>query len=684
MKWILHAKPAVREEFKLIEALLRPWKSFDTRGLAMVLAFATVSLTSAQSPDVLTYHNDNAKTGQQLHEEILTPANVTAAKFGKLWVLNVDGKVDAQPLYAAGVPIAGKGLRNVLFVATEHDSVYAFDADSTNVFWRVSLLGAGETPSDNRSCFQVMPEIGVTATPVIDRQLGTNGTLFVVAMSKLGTRYFQRLHALDLATGNDLSAPTTITATYPGTGDGSSGGRVIFDPAQYKERTGLLLLNGVVYTSWASHCDRRPYTGWIIGYDAQTLAQASVINIIPNGNSGSIWMPAGLAGDNAGNVYCISGNGTLDTTLTPAGFPINGDFGNSMVKLGITNSALAVMDYFAPSNTVSENSIDQDLGSGGALVLPEMLDENNQPRRLVVGAGKDSRIYLLDTADMGKFHTNTNAVYQQVNGAITGGVWGMPAYFNGTLYYGAVGDRIKAFPFQNARLGARSSQTASTFVYPGATPSISANGTSNGILWAARNTTTAGLHAYAATNLAVELFNSDQSGTRDHFGAGNKFITPTIASARVYIGTTSGVGVFGLLDQSSLTPLQAWRDNHFGNPSNVGAGENGASPAGDGIPNLIKYALGLDPMTPTTSSAFLSGSIVEDSGQKYLAMTVSRSAEAPDINYTVEVSSDLLTWTSDPAEMIILVDTPTQLVVRDNTRVQDVTARFLRLRVSTP
>jgi hypothetical protein len=392
---------------------------------------------------------------------------------------------------------------------------------------------------------------------------------------------------------------------------------------------------------------------------------------------------AGLAADESGNIYCISGNGTLDTTLTTAGFPIKGDFGNSIVKLGITNRTLAVLDYFAPSNTLSENAVDQDLGSGGALVLPEMLDAQNQPRHLVVGAGKDSRIYLLDAAEMGKFHSNTNAVYQQVNGAITGGVWGMPAYFNGTLYYGAVGDRIKAFPIQNAQLGARSSQTSSTFVYPGVTPSISANATADGILWAARNTTTAGLHAYAATNLGVELFNTDQSGTRDHFGIGNKFITPTIASARVYVGTTSGVSVFGLLDQSSLTPLQAWRDAHFGNPSNVGAGANAASPAGDGIPNLIKYAIGLDPMTPTTSDVFLSRSIVEAGGQKYLAMTITRSAEAPDINYTVEVSPDLFTWTSGPAEIVTLSESPTQLVVRDNTPVQDVMARFIRLRVST-
>ena len=242
-----------------------PLKSSGTLSLAVLLALATVSVATAQSTDVLTYHNDNARTGQALHEEILTPANVYAAHFGKLWVLNVDGKVDAQPLYAAGVAIPGQGLRNVLFVATEHDSVYAFDADSTNVFWRVSLLGAGETPSDSRNCFQVMPEIGVTATPVIDRQLGTGGTLFVVAMSKLATSYFQRLHALDLATGNDRMTPATITATYPGTGDGSRGGQVIFDPAQYEERPGLLLLNGAVYTSWSSHCDRARTRAGLLG-----------------------------------------------------------------------------------------------------------------------------------------------------------------------------------------------------------------------------------------------------------------------------------------------------------------------------------------------------------------------------------------------------------------------------------
>jgi hypothetical protein len=287
---------------------------------------------------------------------------------------------------------------------------------------------------------------------------------------------------------------------------------------------------------------------------------------------------------------------------------------------------------------------------------------------------------------MGKFNpANNNAIYQEISGAISGGVWAMPAYFNGTLYYGSVGDHIKAFPFQNARLTALSSQTAGTFAYPSATPSVSANGATNGIVWATENTSPAILHAYAATNLAKELYNTTQAAnSRDQFGTGNKFITPTIASARVYVGTTTGVGVFGLLDQSTLTPLQTWRDNHFGNPSNVGAGFNGASPVGDGVPNLIKYALGLDPLTVASAGQLPSGGVQPDGGQNYLTLTVNRAAQAPDITYTVEVSGDLRTWSSGPPFTVTLVNTATQLVVRDNSPLPSVTPRFIRLRVSNP
>jgi len=511
----------------------------------------------AQAGDVLTYHNDNARTGQNLNETILTPANVNSAQFGLLRVLATDGRVDAQALYASGISIPGLGQRNVLFVATEHDTVYAFDAGSGNTLWSVSLLVAGETPSDDRGCSQVTPEIGVTSTPVIDRNLGPNGTMFVVAMSKNSSgQYFQRLHALDLATGTDRLPAVTISATYPGTGDNSSGGNVVFNPAQYKERAGLLLLNGIVYTAWASHCDIRPYTGWIMGFDENTLAQTSVLNITPNGNEAAVWMSgAGLAADPESYIYFLAGNGTFDTSLNGAGFPVNGDFGNSFMKLSTAGNVLAPVDYFATYNTPTQNSQDLDLGSGGALVLPDMTDAQGLTRQLAVGAGKDQNIYLVDRSNMGKFNSaNDNAIYQKLTGALPGGVWAMPAYFNGTLYYGSVSSPLRAFPFQSARLASSSSQTSSAFGYPGATPSISANGNANGIVWVAENVSPAVLHAYAAGNLANELYNSDQAANgRDQFGAGNKFITPTIANGQVYVGTTSGVGVFGLLNQSAPT-----------------------------------------------------------------------------------------------------------------------------------
>lgn len=641
-----------------------------------------------QATDVLTYHNDSARTGQALGEEVLTPANVNTNHFGKLWILPVDGKVDGEPLYAAGVPIPGQGLRNVLFVVTEHDSVYAFDADHSNTFWHVSMLGTSETPSDQRNCSQVEPEIGITATPVIDRSLGSNGTMFVTAMSKNGGTYFQRLHALDLSTGNDVVPAATVTATFPGHGQGSVGGVMTFIPGQYKERAALLLLNGVVYTSWSSHCDITDYSGWIIGFDERTLARSNVLNFTPNGSRGSVWMSGdGLATDASSNIYFLAANGTFDTNLDLSGFPTNGDYGNAFMKISTAGGNLTVADYFAMSGVTGENNSDEDLGSGGELVLPPMTDSQGNTRQLVVGAGKDRNIYLADQANMGKFNPNNNsALYQDVSGALSGMVFSMPAYFNGTLYYGSVGDHIKAFPFQSARLGAMSSESSHTFPSPGATPSISALGNSNGIVWVTENTSPAVLHAYPATNLAVELYNSSlMSDGRDHFGAGNKYITPMIASARVYVGTTNDVGVFGLLDQSTLTPVQTWRDDNFGNPSNVGAGADGAEPAGDGVPNLIKYALGLDPFTPATSDELPMGNIQQAlDGQDYLTLTVNRTATAPDISYIVEVSGDLFAWSSDPSNVVTVSDMPTQLVARDNTPVPDASPRFIRLRVSRP
>lgn len=520
---------------------------------ALVLRHETVASAAPIFKGVLTWHNDNLRTGRNQSETALTLKNVNSTTFGKLFVLSADGLVDAQPLYVPNLTVNGTS-HNVVFVASEHGTVYGFDADTGATIWHLSTLGAGETTSDNRGCGQVTPEIGVTSTPVIDLSAGPHGTIYVVAMSKDASgNYHQRLHALDITTGAEqFGGPVDIVAKYPGTGDNSQGGYVIFDPAQYKERAALLLLNHIVYTSWASHCDDRPYTGWIMSYNETTLVQKSVLNVTPNGNEGAIWAAgAGLAADASGNIYFLDANGTFDTTLDQNGFPVNGDYGNAIVKLSTKKGLLSVADYFNMDNTVAESDKDEDLGSGGAMVLPNIKDSSGVIHQLVVGAGKDANIYLADRTNMGKFNpNNNNQIYQELTGALGGSVFSAPAYTNDRIYYGAVGDHIRAFAFNSsAQLNSTpQSQTSTSFGFPGATPSISGDAKADLILWATENTSPAVLHAYNASNLAVELYNSNQaSGGRDQFGNGNKFITPMIANGKVYVGTQTGVGVFGLL-----------------------------------------------------------------------------------------------------------------------------------------
>ena len=528
---------------------------------------ATLTVSSGGSPPprppvgamVLTWHNDNSRTGQNLNETTLTTVNVNSILFGKIGTLGVQGNVDAEPLYVSNLTIGGT-THNVVFVATEQDIVYAFDANSLSQLWSVSVLGAGETPGDQvNGCGQVAPVIGITSTPVIDPSAGSHGTIFMVAMSKDGSgNYHQRLHALDLTTGAEQTgSPATIQATFPGTGANSSNGEVVFDPKQYKERASLLALNGVVYTSWASHCDDAPYTGWVIGYSETTMQQARVLNITPNGSDGAIWMSgAGLNADSSGNIYFLDANGTFDNTLDANGLPVSGDYGNTFIKISTSGSALAVTDYFTMSNTDSESDDDVDLGSGGAVLLPDLKDAQGTTWHLAVGAGKDHNIYVVNRDSMGKFNAqNDNSLYQQINDALPGGIWAAPAYFNNTIYYGDVNGTLKAFPIANAKLAvAPSSHSMNTFSYPGTDPSVSANGTAspatNGIVWAIENGGTGVLHAYDASNLATELYNSNQApGGRDQFPTnGNvKFVTPMIANGRVFVGTPNAVVVFGLL-----------------------------------------------------------------------------------------------------------------------------------------
>ncbi len=511
---------------------------------------ATLTVTAADAgTDVVTYKYDVMRTGQNLTESALTPSNVTSATFGLLRNLMVDGLVDAQPLYLSKLTVAGAA-HNVVFVATEHDSVYAFDADTGAILWQVSLIGAGETTSDNRGCAQVTPEIGITSTPVIDRNAGAHGTIFVVAMTKdAASNYHQRLHALDITTGHEMAAsPTEITAMF---------GATTFAPGQYKERAALLLSNGTIYTSWASHCDDGPYGGWIIALSESTLAITGVLNVAM-GASGSgfasqgpsIWMSGGgPAADSAGNVYVLTANGRFETTLNAAGFPSGGDYGNSFVKISSSGGTLAVADYFTMSGEIAESSNDDDLGSGGVMLLPDMTDASGTVRHLAVGAGKDGNLYVVNRDDMGKFTSVANNIWQEIDAVLGSGVWATPAYFNFNIYYGPQGGSLMAFSVTNALLSSSpTSQTATQYTYPGTFPVISANGTANAIVWAYENTSPAVLHAYAATNLATELYNSNQaSNGRDQFGAGNKYIVPVVADGKVFAATANSVAVFGLL-----------------------------------------------------------------------------------------------------------------------------------------
>ena len=542
-------------------------------------ASATIAITDLAG--VTTYHNDQARDGANTHEFALTPANVNTSTFGKLFSCAVDGAIYAQPLWIPQLTING-AKHNVVVVATERNTVYAFDADANPcvTYWKTgasgvnSLLATGETwvTSSDVSCNDLAPDIGITGTPVIDP---VTGTIYVLTKTKVsGTMAMhQRLHALDLATGAEkFGGPVEVQATVPGNGDGSTGNppTVSFDPAFNGQRPALLFENGHVVIAWASHCDNSPYHGWVMSYSASTLAQEAVFNASPNnGGLAGIWMSGnGPAADSSGNIYCATGNGAWDGTT---------DFGDSIVKLGPPTGgqfAAANFDYFTPFNQANLSSIDEDLGSGGLLLLPDLPSGPNP--RLLVQAGKEGKIYLInrDTGSMGKFcttcTTSDTQIVQELPGAV-GGMWGSPAYWNGNLFFSGSGDTLKAFSFNaNSLITGPTSQTNASFGFPGTTPSVSANVSQNGIAWVidtnscgSLNNCSAGgpaiLHAYDATNLASELWNSSQ-GNGNTAGIAVKFTVPTVANGKVYIGTRgndSGAGtssVLGELDVYGLKP----------------------------------------------------------------------------------------------------------------------------------
>ncbi|HTA70115.1 MAG TPA: hypothetical protein VK776_17625 [Bryobacteraceae bacterium] len=513
--------------------------------MRLASTFLLCAISCYGQVSVLTYHNDLARTGQNLNETSLTPATLRSGQFAHLFTDSVDGQVYAQPLYMPDVNIPGKGVYNVVFVVTEHDSVYAFDADGNAAapLWHVNFtnptLGITPASADALQCAAIAPEIGITGTPVIDP---TTGTLYVVAMTLeyVAENYVQRLHALDVATGAERpGSPVEIHASTPGTGDGNT--TVKFNPGLYKQRPGLLLLSGVVYTTWSSHCDAGRYHGWVIGYDSKTLQQVALYIDTPNWDAGSIWQSgAAPAADPEGNIFLVSGNGTFDTNLGGT------DLGESIIKLS-TTKGLAVADYFTPFNSTALSEKELDLGSSGALLLPDNAGSGAHPH-LAISGSKEGRIYVLDRDNMGHFQPDSdNQIVQSLESAV-GPLFGIPVYFNNTVYFSGSNDALKAFSITNGLMSQQPvAQSAAAFPFPGTVPSISANGSQGGIVWLIDATSQ--LRAFDAADL-VELYHAS-------IGPYVKFSTPTIANGKVYVGTMNSLTVFGLRNERRLRPLSA-------------------------------------------------------------------------------------------------------------------------------
>jgi hypothetical protein len=539
--------------------------SLRRSALAVLLTLGCLTAVRAQV-SVTTYHNDLARTGQNTQETILTPANVNSTQFGKLYSVPVDGAVYAQPLYLWAVNIAG-GTHNVLYVVTEHDSVYAIDADTGTVYLQVSLIPSGGSTvssSGDLGCSDLIPEIGISGTPVIDP---ATGTLYVVAKSKVNGSLVQYLHALAVTTlAEKFGGPVQIQASVPGNAVDASGGVLTFNPKQENQRAALALTNGHVIISWGSHCDHGPWHGWVMAYNASTLAQEAVFSTSPNGSDGGVWLAGGApAVDTNGNIYFPTGNGDWNGTT---------DYGDSILKLGPpTSGQFPVLDYFTPFDQGTLDSQDIDVASGGLVLLPPLASG----KQLLAQQGKAGTIVLLDTSNLGQYCgnltppcTNTDPqIVQEIQNA-SAGIWGSPAYWNGNLYWTGANDTINAYSFNANNSGLISttptSQSARSFAFSAPTPIVSSNGTSNGILWAldgsADDSTCdgggancLGLFAYDATNLANLLYTSSQApNNRDSPGVAVKFEKPMVANGKAFIGTQSSVTAYGLLPPPAATP----------------------------------------------------------------------------------------------------------------------------------
>ncbi len=507
----------------------------------------TLSVSLFAQVSVTTSRNNNHRDGQNVNETILTPTNVNAQHFGKLFSHYIDGYVYGQPLYVPNVKINGV-VHNVVYVVSEHDTVFAYDADSNTgsnaqPLWYHNFLNPPKVTSvssDVVQCSDLIPEIGITSTPVIDP---VAGTLYTVAKTQEGSKIVQRLHALDITTGLERgNSPVEIKGSVKGNGAGSVNGVLSFDPLHQAQRPGLLLQNGNVYIAWASHCDNGPYHGWVASYDQNTLSPNAVWNSNPNGYDAGIWQSGtGLAGDGT-NIFVATGNGDFDGIT---------DYGDTVAKItpGKTH-LIPLTDFFTPYNQNSLNGRDEDLGSGGVLMLP---DQDGPYPHLLILSGKEGSIYLVNRDGMGNYNSvNNSQIVQDLENAI-GGLWSTPAFWNNNVYFGGSGDNLRQFtfdPLAEQLSDSAVSKSGTHFGFPGPTPSISANGNANGIVWVLQNDAYGSggntiLHAYDATNLATELYNSTQN-SRDAAGGAVKFSVPTVANGKVYVGSVKKLVVYGL------------------------------------------------------------------------------------------------------------------------------------------
>jgi outer membrane protein assembly factor BamB len=516
--------------------------------LQITLTFALVAIPAAAQ--VTTSQYDNFRTGAALNEKVLTPQNVNAKQFGRLGAFGVDGPVYAQPLFVPSVEIPGKGAHDVIFVATEHDSVYAFDASrpSEPPLWKASFLdqakGVVPVSEDDVQCPFIRPDVGITSTPVIDLK---TGTLYVLARTKIrhkisSDEYFQHLHALAITTGVEkFGGPKLITASVPGKGSGVDKGQIPFDPLRENPRAALLLANNSIYLTWASSCDVDPYHGWVMAYDSQTLAQKAVFNVNPDGREAGIWLSdTGPAADADGNIYVPTGNGTFDAGSGGR------DFGDTVLKLD--GSSLAIRDYFTPHEQERISDADSDVGSSGPTLLP---DQPGLHRHLLLQPTKDSTIYVIDRDQMGKFHHDKDEIVQTVS--MAGGGYGAMAYWNGHAFFAASDDLLRSYAVKDGQL-ILSASSAMKFENPGATPSISADGNKNAIVWALATITWNGpdnkpavLYAFDANKLGQPIYTSEQNHQRDRAAMATRFVIPVVVNGRVYFGARGEVEVYGLL-----------------------------------------------------------------------------------------------------------------------------------------